>query len=404
MNFQREIRARCGMSISDPSPKGRGVGASPMTHVSTTARNRRLSNFRLVILGVLVLGAVTGFLVLRQVRVRDNCAMLLREAKARLDRKQVDLALSYLNRYLELNPGDTDALDLKAKVLSLGVKGADQVLEAIQVHNQVLARDPEGPGRQDTRRRLVELTLKVGGRSQTAVALAHDLIERGADDAGAHRILALGLENLGEEGDAKALAEACKEYETARRKEPDDVAGAERLALLYRDKLNDPRKALRVLDDLVAASRNAPERLAQAHLARSRLFAGLGRREQAAAEIAFALKADPSSPAVRLAAAEDATESGDTTAARRYLDGIPPEARGLGAKLVGGLIELREQRPDETVRDWRPGPPQADGDHADLTWRLAHVLIDSGRVREAEHTRASRTARSWVATAAKPTA
>ena len=355
-----------------------------MTQVSTTARNRRLSNFRLVILGVLVLGAVTGFLVLRQVRVRDNRAMLLREAKARLDRKQVDLALSYLNRYLELNPGDTDALDLKAKVLSLGVKNAYQVLEAIQVHNQVLARDPEGPGRQDTRRRLVELTLKVGGRSQTAVALAHDLIERGADDAGAHRLLALGLEHLGEEGDVKALAEACKEYETAQRKEPDDVAGAERLALLYRDKLNDPRKALRVLDDLVAASRNAPERLAQAHLARSRLFAGLGRREEAAAEIASALKADPSSFTVRLAAAEDATESGDTTAARRYLDGIPPGARGLGAKLVEGLIELKEQRPDETVRDWRPGPPQADGDHADLTWRLAHVLIDSGRVREAE--------------------
>jgi tetratricopeptide (TPR) repeat protein len=355
-----------------------------MSQVSMTARNRRLNNSRLVILGVLVLGAATGFLVLRQIRVRDNRAMLLREAKARLDRMQVDLALSYLNRYLELNPGDTDALDLKAKVLSLGVKDAYQVLEAIQVHNQVLARDPEGPGRQDTRRRLVELTLKVGGRSQTAVALAHDLIERGADNAGAHRLLALGLEHLGEEGDAKALAEACKEYETARRKEPDDVAGAERLALLYRDKLNDPRKALRVLDDLVAASRNAPERLAQAHLVRSRLFAGLGRREQAAAEIALALKADPSSFAVRLAAAEDATESGDTTAARRYLDGIPPEARGLGVKLVESLIELKEQRPDETVRDWRPGLLQADGDSANLTWRLAHVLIDSGRVREAE--------------------
>ena len=103
-----------------------------------------------------------------------------------LDRKQVDLALSYLNRYLEFNPGDTAALDLKAKVLSLGVKRLPG-LEAIQVHNQVLARDPEGPGRQDTRRRLVELTLKVGGRSQTAVALAHDLIKRGADNAGADR-------------------------------------------------------------------------------------------------------------------------------------------------------------------------------------------------------------------------
>ncbi|MBV8268951.1 MAG: hypothetical protein JO252_21710, partial [Planctomycetaceae bacterium] len=69
-----------------------------MSRVSTTARNRRLSNSRLVILGVLVLGAVTGFFVLRQARVRDNRAMLLREAKARLDRGQVDLALSYLNR------------------------------------------------------------------------------------------------------------------------------------------------------------------------------------------------------------------------------------------------------------------------------------------------------------------
>ena len=64
-----------------------------MSQVSTTARNRRLSNYRLVILGVLVLGGVIGFLVLRQVRVREDRARLLSEAKARRDQKQVDQAL-----------------------------------------------------------------------------------------------------------------------------------------------------------------------------------------------------------------------------------------------------------------------------------------------------------------------
>ena len=355
-----------------------------MNPVSTTARKRRLSSFRLILLGVLVLGAFSGFLALMLIRARDDRAMFLREAQQRLKANQKDLALSYLNRYLELNPDDTNALDLKAKILAESVQNAYQALEAIQLHNRVLGRDPDDPRRQETRRRLVELTLKVGGRSQAAVALARDLIKRGVDAAAAHRLLAQALEEVGAEGDARALAEACREYEAAERKEPGDVDSAERLALLYRDKRNDPGKALRVLDDLVRANVGEPERLAQAHLVRSRFFAGLNQPDKVATEIAEGLRADPANVAVRLAAAEDATERGDMEAARRHLAGIPPAARDLRIKLIEGLIELKEQHPDEAVRDWRSGLLQTGGNNADLTWRLAHVLIDTDRPREAE--------------------
>ena len=82
-----------------------------MSQVSTTARKCRLINSRLVILGVLILGGVIGFLDLRQVRVREDRARLLSEAKARRDQKQVDLALKELQK---------DQLELSAAYLLEG--------------------------------------------------------------------------------------------------------------------------------------------------------------------------------------------------------------------------------------------------------------------------------------------
>ena len=140
------------------------------------------------------------------------------------------------------------------------------------------------------------------------------------------------MEQLGEEGDAKALAEACKEYETAQRKEPDDIAGAERLALLYRDKLNDPRKALRVLDDLVAASRDAPERLRRPTFVRSRLFAGLGQREKPA-------------DAVRLATIEELKAGDARRAASRPREMVEGDPKGLDARVWQARVSTRSASP-----------------------------------------------------------
>jgi tetratricopeptide (TPR) repeat protein len=356
-----------------------------MNQANRAVSHRRINPRAALVLGGTMVVVIPLLFVYKAYRERHDRALFLREARTQLERKQPQLALQYLNRYLSLNPGDVDALDMKGRILADTARNAYQALEAMPIHNKVLGLDPDNPKRQETRRRLVELTLRVGGRARAAEALARELIRRGASDAEAHRLLASALEGVGAEGDAKALAEASREYETAERIEPGDVRGSERLALLYRDKLGDPKKALEVLDHLVALAAQSPARRAAAHLARARYFSSGGQTKEADAEIAQALEADPKSLDVRLAAADAANQHGDTAAARRHLDAIPADARDdLRVKLAEGMVELSEHRPDQAIQSWRSGLLQTGGNSADLTWRLAQVLIDLGRVAEAE--------------------
>ena len=250
------------------------------------------------------------------------------------------------------------------------------------VHNQVLGRDP---ARQEVRRRLLELNLKAPGRAKTAVTLARELVRRGDDSPGAHRLLARALEQSAAEGDDRALAEACREYEAAAKSDPGDVEGAERLARLYQEKLNEPAKAEAVLDALLERDRNDPARRAAARLARARHFARTGRAARAGEEAERAARDDPADPEARLAAAQLAAQRGDAPVARRHLAAIPEAARNdLRVKLVEGVIDLKERRPDEAVQSWRSGLLLAGGSNVELTWRLAQVLLEMGRVDQAE--------------------
>ena len=353
-----------------------------MSKVSNIPKNRRLNLRNALLLMVVVLVSVPGLLVLKSYRQRKGRSLLLDEARRRIERKQSHLALGYLSRYLELNPDDLDALDLKAELLAAGVQNEAQAMEAIQVHNQVLGRDR---GRQATRRRLTRLTLKVRGQAPAAEALARDLIQRDGGDAEAHRLLAHALELIAADGNAKALAEAAREHQRAERIEPGDVEGAERLAFLYAERFNDPGKALQVLDQLVQADQGSPRKLAQARLVRSRYFLARNQPDRAAAEIDQAVLADPSTAAVRLAAAEAASRRGDVETARQHLGKVAPSARNdFQVKLVEGLIELQGERPEDAIQSWRAGLLLTGGHDIDLTWRLAHILLELGRTREAE--------------------
>jgi tetratricopeptide (TPR) repeat protein len=353
-----------------------------MSHPSGTSRSRRLDLRKVLLLTVLVVVVVAGFLALKRHRQHQGRSAFLEEAQRRIPRKQTHLALGYLSRYLELNPDDLDALDLKARLLAESAQTEDQALEATSAHNQVLGRDPR---RQETRRRLVKLTLKVPGRARAAESLARELIARGGDDAEAHRLLAHALELIAGDGNAQALAEAVREHQIAERKEPGDVASAERLASLYAERFNDPAKALQVLDKLIQANRGTPQKLAQARLVRSRYFLARNQPDRAAAEIDQAVRADPASAAVRLAAAEAATRRGDFELARQHLAKVPPSAQNdIPIKLIEGLIELGAERPDDAIQSWRAGLLLTGGHDPDLTWRLAHILLELGRTREAE--------------------
>jgi len=368
---------------------------------ASTTRRRRL-NFRalLVICGLLVVG-LPGLLVLRSVQNNRSKATFLREARASLDKKDPDLALTYINRYLDLDPANPEALDFKGRVLYETAVTPDQLAEAAQVHARVLglpAEVEESPDRLATRRRLVELSLKIPGRGQAAEAQARELMEvlqkkggPGAVDAKTHRLLAAALEQAAEVASDESkrtdlIEEARREYETSEKLAPGDVEGAVRLAALYHDRLGDDASAAAVLDRAVSANAGQPAAHAEALLARAQFVIETnGDMAVAEADIDLALSEDPGSPKARMTAARVALQRRDTETARKHLKAIPDGNRtDRNVRLLEGLIDLAERRPDEAIRSWRAGLVETGGIDADLAWRLAQVLLEVGRINEAQ--------------------
>ena len=350
-----------------------------------TTPTRRLDLRHAIVLGVLVLAIVPGLFALKAYQDAHSRSRLLDEVDKRIEQKQPHLALGYLNRYLELNPNDIDALELKGKILAESVQNEFQAQEAIQLLTRVIGKEPDNPKRQESRRRLIELNLRSPGRARAAEAVARDTIRRGADDAKIHRQLAQALEATATIGDIETLEAAVNEYREAERRDPGDVESAERLARLYQSRLNESSKALTVLDALLATNQEKPENLAKTYMARARFFTAMNDPDRAANELKQAVIIEPAGLEVRLLSAEAATHRGETAEARVHLSAIPPGSRDdLRIKLIEGLIELDEQRPDEAIQSWRLGLLQTGGNNLELTWRLAHVMLEIGRVTEAD--------------------
>ena len=141
-----------------------------------------------------------GFFVLQRYRSSAAGSGYLAEAKARIEQKQWNLALGYLNRYLELHPDDPEALRLKAEILADSAHDFAQANEAVKVYSRVVGQAPPGPERIKVRQRLVQLILKMGSIDwfTDAEAQASKLVnEDHADDAESHRLLAEALQYNG---------------------------------------------------------------------------------------------------------------------------------------------------------------------------------------------------------------
>ena len=110
----------------------------------------------------------------------------------------------------------------------------------------------------------------------------------------------------------------------------------------------------------------------------------LGRREDAIKEAEQAIHAVPGDLDARLILAETSAKGGDTAAAREHLKAIEePSWSDLGIKLVGGLIDLNGTGPTRPCRVGR-GPPADRRRRRGADLGLAQVLLQLGRVREAE--------------------
>src|SRR5215831_4353542 len=95
---------------------------------------KRVLNARaLTIVGCLALVVMVVVVILVFSQSRYGADGLLQEAKAQLAMgpRQAPLALSYINRYLELKPNDLEALELKAQILGDSAQNVGQADEAI---------------------------------------------------------------------------------------------------------------------------------------------------------------------------------------------------------------------------------------------------------------------------------
>ena len=198
------------------------------------------------------------------------------------------------------------------------------------------------------------------------------------------------LEGVGFIGNDNAVLDrAIVEYERAEELVPGDVDGGVRLAFLLRTK-GRPDRADKQMEKLLEKNPKS----SAVRLARLRYFltqpargrsSGEENAKQAAIELEKALVLAPHDATVLTIAAELAVRRGDTVKATEHLNAIePPPKNDLRVSLIRGMIQLRDQKPDEAIESWRSGLVQTGGTDAELTWRLARILLSMGRVRDAE--------------------
>ena len=348
-------------------------------------------------LAALVVG---GFFVLDAYRERE----IRREALATVDRLQkageTDLALRNLNQFLATHPLDAALLERRARLMDQATVSPEQILGVAKAYEQYVRLDPESASGLKARRRVVELYVRfgdvlressalyqlppalatLGSRYLAAAQHARVLVQRGARDPGSHRLLAMALDGLAVPGDAKAMNEAVREYRAALADDPADIVAAERLARLYQGRMKDLPRAERVLDDLLQAAPNSVE----VRLARHRFYVKLRRDKKAAEELDAATLLAGGKLSVILAAAEDSLRRGDTADARRQLDKVPKTDRAdVHVMMLRGLVDFGEEHPDEAIASWRKGLLSSSGTDAEMTWWLAYVLLQMGRINEA---------------------
>jgi tetratricopeptide (TPR) repeat protein len=343
-------------------------------------REIRVDGRALAMVALAIVLAVPALLGLKAWQDRSGRSALLLEAKKQRDEaRRPDLALGYFNRYLELAPDDLDALDQRAALLAGSARERPAIESAIRAHVLLLGKKWDDRSKGATRKRLAGLYLR-SDQFRAAEQTTRDHLRLEPGDVEGRRLLARSLEGAGRLGDAQALEAAVREYEAAEGLEPGDIASGERLAALQLDKFGDRARATRIMDALLEHN----PRSVAARLARSRFFAAVGDPGAASIEVDEAIRVDPSDVDARLAAADLAVRRDDPAAARRHLDAIAsPRLDDLRVKVVRGQIELAERKVDQAIRNWQDGLALADGGDAELTWRLAHALIQLGRPFEA---------------------
>ena len=190
------------------------------------------------------------------------------------------------------------------------------------------------------------------------------------------------------------LTQAADAYEKARVLEPDDVDGAEQLAKIYSFQIKDPAKATAVLESLTRDKSTASSLLAAA-----RVYTAIATEEASQGNFAEAAEvrkkvdtllqrgvdADPANLQVRLAAADLVLAGKRPAEAAKHLASVEEKDRkDVRYRTLMGIVALYQNKTTDAIENWKRGLIATEGSDAELSWRLAYVLLQLGRIDEAE--------------------
>lgn len=205
----------------------------------------RTLNVHLLLLLILLTGAAaTGIHFLHDWQLNRNAQFLLTLADRFEETGQAGKAVGSLARYVALVPGDTDAL---ARLGLLHAKRHADV-QAHAVLEQVLRREPM---RDDIRRELVDVAMRIGRYTDARDHLEQHLLRANRNDARNLNLLGACLDKLGDS------AAAAKQFELAIKAQPGYLDSYVSLARLY-TRNKEPDRADKVLEALVESNRETP--------------------------------------------------------------------------------------------------------------------------------------------------
>jgi tetratricopeptide (TPR) repeat protein len=353
-----------------PYDRSRGPASTRQTTWVIPSVKRRL-NFKLLVVLAVVTSVLGGTVhVVHGFQVRRNARALLKrsqQAEKQGDRTQ---AVGYLGRYLNLAPGDTDAMAKYGLALDELAQSPRGKLQPFLVLEQVLRRQP---GRHDVRRRIVRIAMELGREADARPHIEFLLKNASPDDAELEGLLAKCLADAGDYEQAASL------LEEATRHAPQMIENYVAEADLARRRLNQPQRGDQVMDELIRAN----GRSGRAYLARWGYRTAFG-LAGAADDVARAQELAPDDPDVLVAAAAAAVRRGDLDEARKLLErGVSLHPRHGRMYQARADLEIRAGRLEAAVESLRQGLAALPADTS-LRWSLAELLVEVGRPDEVE--------------------
>jgi len=271
--------------------------------------------------------------------------------------------------YVKLVPKNVDALEKLGMLLSeLRHYG-----QAFDVLERVVRRDP---ARKQTRRELVDIAIAMRRFPDARAHLEKYLLADSPNDA----------ELLGLLGRCQAAmtenAEALESFRKAIELAPQQIEVYPRLADILRTRFKRDRQAERVMAKMIEANPDSQ----RGHLLYGRYLHGIGAAEGAMRSAQKALDLRPDDRDALWLSAQCALETQDLTRARQLAQrGIELYPTDVPMYITLSDVELRAARRDAAVETVQKGLDAA-GDDRRLLWRKANLLIEAGRIAEAEQT------------------